>query len=158
MQFFSYFFDGALHSAIKRGELEKVKQLLADSAALNEKRRGRTPLMLAARIADANAVRLLLGKGAEVDARDKRGTTALMFAAGGWGYKGKDREDKCLEVVSILLERGANPNACGGRGQTAMRYALGASNRRVMEVLRERGASDSCQAWVMSQDLQEQSK
>ncbi len=145
MQFFSYFFDGALHSAIKRGELEKVKQLLADSAALNEKRRGRT-------------VRLLLGKGAEVDARDKRGTTALMFAAGGWGYKGKDREDKCLEVVSILLERGANPNACGGRGQTAMRYALGASNRRVMEVLRERGASDSCQAWVMSQDLQEQSK
>ncbi|MEW6347813.1 MAG: ankyrin repeat domain-containing protein [Thermodesulfobacteriota bacterium] len=155
MAFFSSFFDGALHSAIKKGERQKVKQLLENGAAPDEKRRGRTPLMLAARIADPETVSVLLEKGAELETRDKQGSTALMFAAGGWGCKGRDKEDKCLAVVKALLERGADANACGGRGQTAMRYALGASNRRVMEVLREHGATDSCYAWISAGNAQE---
>jgi ankyrin repeat protein len=76
-----------------------------------------------------------------------------MLAAGGWGYKGKDKREKCLEVVKTLLERGADPNACGKRGQTAMRYALGAANRSVMELLREHGATDSCYTSVSTPEL-----
>jgi hypothetical protein len=87
--------------------------------------------------------------GAEREIQDYQGTTALMFAAGGWGYKGRDKDDKCLEVVKTLLERGADPNSWGKRGQTAMRYAFGAWNRVVMELLSEHGAADYWYASVL---------
>jgi ankyrin repeat protein len=138
----SYFLDGSLHSAIKKGDMEKVKQLLASGANPNEKRRQRTPLMVAAHRVNLHTVTLLLEMGAELETQDYQGTTTLMLAAGGWGYEGRDKDNKCLEVVKTLLERGADPNVCGKRGQTAMRYALGAANRRVMEFLSEHGASD----------------
>ena len=153
MGFFSRFFEGGLHAAIKKGDIEKLKQLLASGTNPNEKRRQKTPLMVAAHSANVEAVTLLLEKGAELEAKDSRGNTALMLAAGGWGYKGKDKKEKCLEVVKTLLERGADPNACGKRGQTAMRYALGAANRLVMEVLREHGATDSCYTSVSTPEL-----
>jgi hypothetical protein len=142
MGFFSHFLDGDLHSAIKKGDMEKVKQLLASGSDPNEKRRQRTPLMLAAQMANLDAVTLLLEMGVELETQDYQGTTALMLAAGGWKYKGRDKDGTCLEVVKTLLEIGANPNACGKRGQTAMRYALGAANRRVMEFLSQHGATD----------------
>jgi ankyrin repeat protein len=142
MGFFSCFLDGDLHSAIKKGDIEKVKQLLSNGADPNEKRRQRTPLMLAAQRANLDTVTLLLGMGAELETQDYQGTTALMLAAGGWGYQGRDKDGTCLEVVKTLLTRGANPNACGKRGQTAMRYALGAANRRVMKFLSQHGATD----------------
>jgi ankyrin repeat protein len=142
MGFFSHFLDGDLHSAIRNGDMEEVKRLVADGAALNETRRQRTPLMIAARTSNAEIVSLLLEKGAELEAQDRQGNTPLMLAAGGWGYKGGDKEEKCLKVVKALLEKGANSSVCGKRGQTAMQYALGAGNRRVMQLLREHGACD----------------
>jgi uncharacterized protein len=148
MGLFSYFFEGSLNSAIKKGDIGKVKELLADGTNPNEKRGQKTPLMIAAHSANAEAVTLLLEKGAELEAKDSRGNTALMLAAGGWGYKGRDKREKCLEVVRTLLDSGADPNACGKRGQTAMRYAWGAANRLVMEVLRDHGATDPCYASV----------
>jgi hypothetical protein len=148
MGLFSRFFEGGLNAAIKKGDTEKVKELLASGTNPNEKRGQKTPLMIAAHTANAEAVALLLDKGAELEARDSLGNTALMLAAGGWGYKGKEKKEKCLEVVKTLLERGADPNACGKRGQTAMRYALGAANRSVMEVLHRHGSTDPCYASV----------
>src|SRR5215216_1232927 len=61
---------------------------------------GYTPLMRAAERGQVNAVRALLKRGAEVDARHPAGITALMFAA----RKG------CLQVVKLLLAAGADPN------------------------------------------------
>lgn len=148
MELFSRLFDSAFHSAIKNGDLKKVKQLLDDGTDPNEKQRQRTPLMVAARSANVAAVSVLLDRGVELEAQDRHGNTALMLAAGGWNYNGKDKEEKCLDVVNTLLKSGANPNACGKRGQTALRYALGAGNRRVMELLSEHGATDPCYAGV----------
>jgi len=153
MGFFSYFFDGVLHSAIRKGDLGKVKQLLANGANPNEKRCQKTPLMVAAHCANVETVKLLLEKGAEMEIRDSQGSTALMMAAGGWGYNGQDKQEKCLEVVQTLLEKGADPKVYGKRGQTAMRYALGVRNRRVMELLREHGAMDSWYDSVSSPEL-----
>jgi ankyrin repeat protein len=148
MGFLSRLFEDGFHLAVKRGDIGKVKQLLADGRDPKEKRRQKTPLMIAARSANVEATTLLLENGVELEAQDRQGSTALMLAAGGWGYKGKDKEEKCLEVVKALLKKGADPNACGKRGQTAMRYALGAGNRRVMTVLHGHGAADSCCASV----------
>jgi ankyrin repeat protein len=153
MGFFSRFFEGGLQAAIKNGDTEKVRELLASGTNPNEKRGQKTPLMVAAHSANVEAVTLLLEKGAELEAKDSRGNTSLMLAAGGWGYKGREKKEKCLEVVKTLLEQGADPNACGKRGQTAMRYALGAANRSVMEMLREHGATDSCYTSVSAPEL-----
>lgn len=142
MGFFSDFFKDGLHSAIKKGDTGKVRQLLADGADPNERRSQKTPLMVAANNANLDTVRLLLENGAELEAKDRQGTTALMLAAGGWGYKGSDKKEICLQVVKALLDNGADPNACGKRGQTPMRFALGVRNRRVMAELRGRGAKD----------------
>lgn len=87
---------------------------------------GRTPLMLAAFRGDAAAVRALLERGADVNARDKDGDTALMFAA----YKGH------TEIVSLLLERGANVYARARNGWTAKRAAQSGLHTEVVILLR----------------------
>ena len=56
-------------------------------------------------------VRRVLAVGADVDAGDQIGRTALMLAAGG---------DYCEEVVRVLLEAGAAPNNRDQLGLTAL--------------------------------------
>ena len=58
-------------------------------------------LLIAARKSDALAVKALLAKGADVNAKTSYGVTALSFAA--------DRGS--LEIVKSLLEHGADVNA-----------------------------------------------
>jgi ankyrin repeat protein len=96
-----------------RAEAPVVTALLnagADPAA-QEARLGWRPLDRFAEHANALAVRLLLNAGAEVDARDFSGQTALMDAA----------EAGSAECVELLLRAGANP-AVTREGQTARRW------------------------------------
>jgi ankyrin repeat protein len=62
---------------------------------------GSTTLMLAAKIAGPEMIKLLIAKGANVNATGPKGHTALIFAA----YNGQ------LETVKLLLAAGANPSA-----------------------------------------------
>ena len=65
--------------------------------------------------ADLEAVRLLLDGGADLNACDYDGSTALLCAAGNnWTP---------LETLCLLLDRGADPNACDHDGGTALFYA-----------------------------------
>jgi ankyrin repeat protein len=84
-------------------------------------RAGRTPLHYAAidrRSADRSAeVRSLLEQGADVDAVDEEGMTALHFAA--------MRKD--TDVVRVLLEGGAQVNRQDRRGLTALMHAATSS-------------------------------
>ncbi len=71
---------------------------------------GSTPLMRAAKNGDSATIRLLIDHGAELNARQKNGTTALMFAAGlgrGTGAFTKDyaSEAELLESVRVLVGR-----------------------------------------------------
>jgi len=112
-----------------------LKELLSNGANPNEKRRGKIPLMLAAENANVEAVKLLVDRTDDLQCMDRSGNTALMLAAGGWGYRGRDRQDRCLEIVKTLLNKGAHPDTCGKRGQTAMRCALGAGHKQIMALL-----------------------
>src|SRR5439155_27117275 len=61
---------------------------------------GKAPLMTAARLGQVDVVKLLLDRGANINARTKKfGQTAVMWAA---GYPA---------IVRLLLERGADPSA-----------------------------------------------
>ena len=63
---------------------------------------------------DLEMVQLLLENGANIEARDQRGETALMMAI---------RKDD-LEMVQLLLEHGANIEARDQRGETALMIAV----------------------------------
>jgi len=71
---------------------------------------GKKDLIHAAEKGDTETVKMLLNKGADVNAKDKDGETALMYAA----QKGH------TEIVEILLINGADINAKDKDGNTAL--------------------------------------
>ena len=93
---------------------------------------GATPLILAADHAgDASEglMRMLIDAGANVDACDDKGRTALMAAccAG---------EPSLAEpLAQLLLDEGADPNITAADGRTALDYAAAAGHDRLVEKL-----------------------
>jgi len=94
---------------------------------------GTTPLMRAAKNGDAPTLGLLLSHGADFNARQKNGTTALMFASGqgyGTGTFAKDYAtvDELLESVKVLVAAGADVNAVNEAGDTPLHFGAQASD------------------------------
>ena len=72
----------------------------------------------------------LLARGADIDARDDNGKTALMSAS----QKGE------VAAVELLLDRGADIEARAYAGQTALMWASLAGEVAAVELLLDRGA------------------
>ena len=89
--------DKQLINAVKSGDLAKVKELLAESANPNSKTGGVTPLVWASYKGQLGIVKLLLDSGANINAQDKDGDTALIAAV----FGGKPH------VVKYLVAKGA---------------------------------------------------
>lgn len=121
-----------LMTALRDGNLAAFRKALASDpgAAKLKGAGGSTPLMYAALYGDASAVRLLLEKGADPNARNDAGATVLMWAA----------DD--TEKTGLLLERGADVNAKSEDGRTPLLIASGMfGNTAVMKLLLDHGAS-----------------
>jgi ankyrin repeat protein len=86
------------------------------------------PLMLAAREGRVNAVRYLLDQGADVNARDNTGNTALAEAT----YYAQ------IPVMKELITRGANINALTNGG-TPLDIALNRNDSTVIDLLKHYG-------------------
>jgi len=125
--FIKNIFKGTLHKACEKGNIEAVKQHLADGADVNVKGDGgRTPLHEAAIEGHTEVVELLIDKGADVNAMDElEGLTPLHLAAA-WGHK---------EVVELLIDKGADVNAMDDTGRTPLDYAEG----ETADLLRKHG-------------------
>lgn len=78
----------------------------------------------------AHIVQMLLDAGAEVDAADSDGTTALMAAAQ-YGQS---------EIVTILINAGADIDAVDNTGGTPLMYAATYDEPKVIEILLAAGA------------------
>ena len=76
---------------------------------------------------DLAAAKLLLARGADVNAVDHRGYTALVLAA---HYDGD-----AVELVRLLLARGADPHAIA-EGETALSLAARRGETEVTRILR----------------------
>lgn len=76
------------------------------------------------------ALTKLLSEGADVNARDAAGETALMLAAA----RGR------LDVIGLLIERGADVNAASDAGNTALMLAAARGQVDAARALLERGA------------------
>ena len=72
-----------LHIAASSGDLEKLKELLLESTAGIETlaKFGWSPLLIAARSGQHEAVQVLINAGASVNVHDQSGSTALHRAA-----------------------------------------------------------------------------
>ena len=89
--------ESALMMAALKGDMDGATMLLERGAQVNKS--GCTPLHYAATGPEPRLVRLLIDRGAELNARSPNGTTPLMMAA---QYGSEDS-------VNLLLERGADP-------------------------------------------------
>ena len=88
-----------------------------------------TPLMVAAREGALEAARLLLRRGARLDARDSIGRTPLHIAARPWWQEN-------AALVTLLLEAGAQPSIRDNQGYTPEQCAAAAGYARSAALLR----------------------
>src|SRR5690349_2198908 len=97
------------YSAIRENNLTQLKMLLDQKAGANVgDNRGITPLMYAAEVGSVDAMRLLIDRGADVNAQNAFGSTALMWSAAD------------PAKVRLLLEHGADANTAAKSGRTAL--------------------------------------
>ena len=89
----------ALIDAVNRGDAETLEKLLARgmSADATNDLMGRTPLIVATMNGQVPFVRILLARGANVNATDMEGWTALRYARG-FGY---------ADIAELLAGAGA---------------------------------------------------
>lgn len=115
-----------LMMAAIRSQHAAMRTLIGRGAAIN--RPGWTPLHYAASGGDVPAVKLLLERGAEIDARAPNGNTPLMMAAA-FGL---------IDVADFLLGQGADAAAVNKAGRTAADLALAADRDGLAQRLRAR--------------------
>jgi ankyrin repeat protein len=149
--------------AVTTDNLDLVNLLLEHGAVIEEH-----CLATAADRGDADIAEVLIAHGANANAKDKGGNTALHSAA--WSGQedvmkvllahGADPDPKCSDgrtplidaagsgasrhgkgCVELLLDRGANVNATDGDGETPLHKAAYYGNSDVVELLLAHGAS-----------------
>jgi len=123
---------GPIHDAARIGNVETAAALLAeDPTLLNAPDdEGMTPLHLAALGRNAELVKALLARGAEIDARDATERTPLHYAAMGGD----------ADTVRLLLNAGANVNVRDVRGETPLHIAGRRMRAAAAELLLDAGA------------------
>jgi uncharacterized protein len=121
-----------LHMAVREGPVESCELLLAAAETLVDMSdvTGRTALMRAAQCGRLEIVKLLLQKGAAVNATDSQESTPLYVAA----------LFQHVEVAACLLTAGADVNAVDSDGRCALMIAAQSNNIALAELLLDRGA------------------
>jgi glucose/arabinose dehydrogenase/mono/diheme cytochrome c family protein len=123
-----------LMRAIRNGDRAGIDAHLRGQprVAMSRGAGGATPLMAAALIGDAALVKRLLDAGADPDAGNSAGATALMWAA-------PDRE-----TMRVLLDAGADPNARSEDRRSALLITSGSvGGASALRLLLEYGADPS---------------
>ena len=120
-----------LYSAIRANDLRQMKALLDEGVrASAEGPDGITPLMVAAEIGSLDAMKMLIDRKADVNARNASGSTALM-----WSVTDPKK-------VRLLLDHAADVNVAARSGRTALIVVSFANpSAEVVRMLLARGAN-----------------
>lgn len=113
----------------KNAETSVIEDLIQKGADVRHKsdKDGYTSLHDACMSGTPDVVKLLIDKGADVNAADKKGTTPLMLAV----------KSNSIPKVEILLERGADIHLLDKKKKTAKSYVKGLlkKDKNMMELL-----------------------
>jgi ankyrin repeat protein len=121
-----------LINAIRQNDVAAVRSALtSERVELIADDTGTTPLMYAALVGGPEVIRLLIDHGAHVNASNRSGATALMWAV------------SRAENVKALLARGADVNARARNGCSALIAATRYGNVHAMKTLLAAGADTS---------------
>ena len=127
----------SLHWAVVSNQLEMARYLLDEGANVegNDKYAGYTPLMETSMF---EMVELLVGRGANVNARNKMNSTPLYKAI--FNYQGANNKEKdCDKILNLLLEKGANVDVQDNNGITPLMGAV--QKMSPTKILVEKGAN-----------------
>jgi ankyrin repeat protein len=118
------------YSAIRENNIAQLKALLDQKASANlADARGITPLMYAAEVGSLDAMRILIDRGADVNAQNDIGSTALM-----WSVSDPAK-------VRLLLDHGAQVNLLAKSGRSALIIAAFTNpSAEVVRLLLAKGA------------------
>ncbi len=124
--------DAGVHRAAQTGDVARLKALIDGSPELvNEKTEdGDTPLHTAATARRTNAALYLIGRGADIDARNSAGQSPLLYAA----YVGD------AVLADTLVARGAQFDYQDTRGNSPFHFAARGGHMAVVELLAAKGA------------------
>lgn len=152
-----------IYEAIRSGSSKELRRLLDSGVSVSHRDGGGTPLLLHTVLyGNADAVKLLLESGADVNATNEAGATALMRAAGSFEkiellvkYGAKINTRSALgntallttarahgaaKAVELLLNAGAEVNATNVFGASALMAAAASGDQDTVRLLLERGA------------------
>ena len=104
---------------------------------------GATPILLAAKGADFEMMRLLAAAGADPNLTNRTRTTVLMAASGvGMFYVEEDSgtNEDALEAVKVALELGGDVAAADDNGNTALHGGAWRGSNPIVQLLIDRGA------------------
>ncbi len=125
--------SGGIHDAAKKGDLEKVKSILAGNpnlANLRDLKFDASPLLYAVFHGHREIVEILLDSGADPNAQNSAGKAAIHYAV----------EKGSREILDILLDRGASVNILTGYKLTPLHYAAETGQLDIARALMEKGA------------------
>lgn len=120
-------YAGDIHDAVRKNDFKTVRTLIAENPDLVHSRDsdGCTPLHDAAQYSVPEIVSFLVARGADVNARSRRGSTPLWFT-----------DD--AEIAEILIEHGAKLTT-DSNGDTELDYAVQDQNLLLVDVLVKAG-------------------
>ena len=131
--------DPPLVDAVRAGDAERVRALLADGVDVNGSDGDGTMALHWAALDDGvDVARVLIAAGARVDAANRFDATPLALAA----------ENGSTAFIELLLDAGADPNWATPEGETALMTVARTGRADAVRLLLDRGADpDRAEGW-----------
>ena len=127
----------SIHQDVIEGNVALVRRELSKGVDVNQKNdEGRTPLHLAAGIANKKIADLLIEKGANINSRDKRGLTPLDYAVEGEEMSDAFSEISNMKGVEVVSSNSYVRNEDGSLREKKVNKT---EIKEVVELLRKHG-------------------
>ena len=131
------------------GNLQQVQELIQSGTSVNDrcKRGVNTLLNLAVSRAHKDIVLALLAAGADVNAKDSFGETALHMTCSFTAQQREQGRSDLKDIVSVLVSAGADVHANDKLGYTALQLACHQQSEEVVQALLDGGSRVDEVSW-----------